>query len=94
MATTRPFIPTCRYDHGEMEPMVNTFGTDWFAVQAVDKRGLMNFSGVVLRVYKCQTCTYTELHDVDQVEFDAKVEEFAAMANAQKKAGEESGGSS
>lgn len=85
MANTKEFIPICRYGHGEMKPIRNTFGTDWYAVQAVDRLGAINFSAMVLRMYKCPACTYTEMHDVDQAEFDAKVAEEAATLSIKSK---------
>ena len=54
----------------------------WFGLIAIPPSGLVSGDvGLVLRAYKCRVCTYVELHDVPQDEFDAALSKWNGGAD-------------
>lgn len=70
--------PECRYGHGALVSAENTpdpsIEAPWFAVMAVRVDGTVtDDASYIFRIYKCTTCTYMEMHDLPQQEFDDSI---------------------
>lgn len=66
------FVPTCRYGHGDLKPVngdpgfPGAFALGGMSLDGDGKRIAPAGSGLLLDVYECPACGYTELFELQQ----------------------------
>lgn len=71
------FIPTCRYGHGPLtdehagtSPAPAAWGI--MGMQSINNQLMMDHSVWTLKIYRCKTCGYLELFDLDVPKNDSE----------------------
>ncbi|MBC7490077.1 MAG: hypothetical protein H7240_09115 [Glaciimonas sp.] len=69
---SQPITPTCRYEHGDLQIMMNPSGGTGFmspeagVMMGIAQNGSVSVapSAYVYAIYKCKKCSYLEFHDI------------------------------